>query len=215
MKKIKIKGNDYVMAHERVMEFHKLYSNGSIVTEIIEMTDRFITVTKVTPDVDKSERYFTGIAYEDVTGSGVNSTSALENCETSSVARAMGFLNIGIDTSIASAEEVQNAIEKQKSPPAPPKINLKDQEVKVDLVDIVKETLTPPPSNGTETDDDWDGSEVCTVGKYKNNSGDSSNDITWAKIVDAAWMEWVAKSSKVDWQREKAQKELNRRGISG
>ena len=210
MKKIKIKGNDYVMAHERVMEFHKLYSNGSIVTEIIEMTDRFITVTKVTPDVDKPERYFTGIAYEDVTGSGVNSTSALENCETSSCARAMGFLNIGIDTSIASAEEVQNAIEQQQSPSAP-KVDLKEQEVANPLFEEAKKKF-----DGKALDsDDWDGTEVIKFGKYRNNSGDPSNDITWAKLVDAAWMEWVAKSSKVDWQREKAQKELNRRGISG
>ena len=212
MRKINIKGKDYIEVNERIKEFHNLYPDGSITTDLIEMTDRFITKTTVIPDATIPERKFTGIAYEKEDSSFINKTSALENCESSSCGRALGMLGIGIDTSVASYDEVANAIEQQKSPPAPPKINLKDQEVKVDLVDIVKETLTPPPSNGTETDDDWDGSEVCTVGKYKNNSGDSSNDITWAKIVDAAWMEWVAKSSKVDWQREKSQKELKRRG---
>jgi hypothetical protein len=44
----------------------------------------------------------------------VNSTSHFENAETSSVGRALGFLGIGIDTSIATAEEVSSAIEKQE-----------------------------------------------------------------------------------------------------
>jgi hypothetical protein len=116
VKKINIKGKDYIEVHERVMEFHKLHPNGRIETEVIEMTDRFITRTKVTPDVKNPDRYFTGIAYEKENSSFINKTSALENCETSSCGRALGFLNIGIDTSIASANEVENAIEQQKKP---------------------------------------------------------------------------------------------------
>ena len=50
-----------------------------------------------------------------VGSSFINKTSALENCETSSVGRALGFLGIGIDTSIASREEVDNAIHQQKN----------------------------------------------------------------------------------------------------
>ena len=115
MKKIDIHGKEYVQVHERVMEFHKLYPNGKIESDIIEMTDRFITKTKVTPDIDNPERYFTGYAYEKEGASFINKTSALENCETSSCGRALGFLNIGIDTSIATAEEVGNAIHQQKN----------------------------------------------------------------------------------------------------
>ena len=118
MKKIKIKGNDYVMVHERVKEFHNLYPKGSIKTEIIELSDnRFITVTTATPDVSVPERCFTGVACEIIGDNNVNSTSALENCETSSVGRSLGLLNIGIDTSIASYEEVSNAIEQSKPKP--------------------------------------------------------------------------------------------------
>ena len=130
MKKIDIKGKDYVQVHERVMEFHRLYENGKIETDIVEMTDRFITKTKVTPDVDKPERYFTGYAYEKEGASFINKTSALENCETSSCGRALGFLSIGIDTSIATAEEVSNAILQQKSQPEA-KNNIKLRDVKV------------------------------------------------------------------------------------
>ena len=117
MKKIKIKGKDYVMVHERVKEFHKDNPNGSITTDMISREGGvFITRTTVIPDTKNLDRKFTGFAYEVVGEGNVNSTSALENCETSSCGRALGFLGIGIDTSIASAEEVDNAISQQDVP---------------------------------------------------------------------------------------------------
>ena len=188
MKKINIKGNDYVMAHERVMEFHRLYKNGSIVTDIVEMTDRFITITKVTPDVDKPERYFTGIAYEDVTSTGVNSTSALENCETSSCARSLGFLNIGIDTSIASAEEVSNAIHQQSKPVKKPDAVAQAEKT------FGKENIVAFP----ETDN----VKTINFGKHKGNS--------WAEVPED-YMQWLITKGSVEWQKEEAQQELNRR----
>ena len=51
----------------------------------------------------------TGTAYEKEGSSFINKTSYIENCETSAVGRALGFAGFGIDTSIASAEEVMNA----------------------------------------------------------------------------------------------------------
>ena len=51
----------------------------------------------------------TGTAYEKEGSSFINSTSYIENCETSAVGRALGMAGFGIDTSVASAEEVQNA----------------------------------------------------------------------------------------------------------
>lgn len=104
MKKIPIQGNDYITVHERVMEFHRQFENGSIKTEVVELTEsRFITLSTVTPDVEVPDRCFTGIACETITD-----VSDLENCETSSVGRALGFCNIGINTSIASYDEVTN-----------------------------------------------------------------------------------------------------------
>ena len=54
-----------------------------------------------------------GTARELKSSTFINKKSHIENCETSSVGRALGNLGIGIDTSIASAEEVLNAIENQ------------------------------------------------------------------------------------------------------
>ena len=113
---IKIHGKDYVLVNERVQEFHKLYPNGSIRTDLVEFSDeRFIVKAEVCPDVNDRMRIFTGLAYELVGSSQINKTSALENCETSAVGRALGWLNIGIDGSIASAEEVENAIHQQEA----------------------------------------------------------------------------------------------------
>ena len=205
MKKKQIKGKDYIEVNERVKQFHKDYPNGSITTELIEMTDRFITKTTVIPDVKNPDRKFTGIAYEKEDSTFINKTSALENCETSSCGRALGFLGLGIDTSIASYDEVANAVKQQKDKPKTiPPVNLKDQEVPNPAYDAAVNDLDGIPLGDGETDDDeWTGNEVCRFGKYK--------DVKWLDILDDSWITWVSTSSKVDWQRELAQKELKRR----
>ena len=67
----------------------------------------------VIPDVDKPERYFTGHAEEEIGSSQINTTSALENCETSAIGRALALMGIGVDESFASGDEVANAVFQQ------------------------------------------------------------------------------------------------------
>ena len=95
---IKIHGKDYVLVNERVQEFHKLYPNGSIRTDLVEFSDeRFIIKAEVCPDVNDRMRIFTGYACELVSSSRINKLNALECGESSAVGRAMAFLGIGID----------------------------------------------------------------------------------------------------------------------
>ena len=56
-----------------------------------------------------------GHAHEVRGSSNINKTSYVENCETSAVGRALAMLGIGIDTSIASANEVEDAIAQQQA----------------------------------------------------------------------------------------------------
>ena len=205
MKKIQIKGKDYIEVNERVKQFHIDYPNGSITTELIEMTDRFITKTTVIPDVKFPDRKFTGLAYEKEDSTFINKTSALENAETSSVGRSLGFLSIGIDTSIASYDEVANAVKQQKDKPKTiPPVNLKDQEVPNPHYDkVVNELGGIPLGDGESDDDEWTGNEIIKFGKYR--------DVAWKDCLDESYINWVATSSKVDWQRELALKELKRR----
>ena len=213
MKSIKIKGNDYIQVNERVKEFHKNYPNGSIVTNIISSEGGvFITKTIVTPDSTSPDRKFTGLAYEVIGEGMVNSTSALENCETSRCGRALGFLGIGIDTSIASAEEVDNAIKQQTTKPVSKPVTKPASKPTNNTVEVssIQEAAELVNSKfGMNTEEANNSAEIhypINFGKHKGKE--------W-KDVDLSYVEWVAKNSKVEWQREEASAELDRRNTNG
>jgi len=109
MKKINIQGKDYVPVHERLMEFWKNNPSWSIRTEIMESPDGTVRFKASIFDEQGILRA-TGHAEEKEDSSFINKTSALENAETSAIGRALGILGIGIDTSLASFEEVANAM---------------------------------------------------------------------------------------------------------
>jgi len=113
---MRIKGKEYVEVKDRIIKFNKDYPKGFITTEIISQTDDIITMkATVTPDSDQSNRIFTGTAQEwkNDPRSMVNKTSFVENCETSAVGRALALMGIGVIDSIASAEEVMIAKNKE------------------------------------------------------------------------------------------------------
>ena len=114
LKTINIKGKEYVEVNERIKAFREMYPTGSIITEIISHQDG-VVVMKATAIIDGHIRA-TGHAYEKEGSTFINKTSYIENAETSAIGRCMGCLSIGIDTSIATAEEVANAIKQQNEP---------------------------------------------------------------------------------------------------
>lgn len=114
LKTLDVKGKDYVEVNERVKAFRMLYPEGTIVTEIKQIENGSVIIqATIYADYENDKLLATGIAQEKEGSTYINKTSYIENCETSAVGRALGFLGIGIDTSIASAEEVQNAIVNQ------------------------------------------------------------------------------------------------------
>lgn len=108
-----VKGKDYAMVHQRVKAFRSVYPNGGIVTDLIS-DDGKVCVMRTTIYDEEGKVLGTGMAFERADSSMVNKTSYIENCETSSCGRALGFCGFGIDQSIASADEVQRAIEQQE-----------------------------------------------------------------------------------------------------
>lgn len=112
MSTMDIKGKDYVEVNQRIKAFRKLYPEGTIETEILKLEGTMCVIKATIKDKDLI--LGTGIAYENEGSTFINKTSYIENCETSAVGRALGMLGLGIDTSIASAEEVQNAISNQE-----------------------------------------------------------------------------------------------------
>ena len=107
-----IKGKEYAEVNQRIKVFRMLYPEGRILTEMLS-NENGVCIFRASIFDNKGSILGTGTAYEKEDSSFINKTSYIENCETSAVGRALGMCGIGIDTSVASAEEVQNAINNQ------------------------------------------------------------------------------------------------------
>lgn len=112
MKTTPIKGKPYIEVNERIKAFRSICPHGAIVTELLSNENGVCVFRATVYDEDKNI-IGTGTAYEKESANYINQTSYIENCETSAVGRALGMCGFGIDTSIASAEEVTNAINNQ------------------------------------------------------------------------------------------------------
>ena len=110
--KVDIKGKKYSLVNDRVKAFRQLIPEGAITTEILSM-EAGVVVIKATITDETGKVLAVGHSYEKESNGMINKTSYIENCETSAIGRALGFLGIGIDQSIASAEDVATAIANQ------------------------------------------------------------------------------------------------------
>lgn len=106
-----IKGKPYMEVNQRIKAFRMVYPNGTIKTEMLS-NENGVCIFKATIWND-NKLLATGTAYEKENSTFINKTSYIENCETSAIGRALGIAGFGIDVSVASAEEVQNAINNQ------------------------------------------------------------------------------------------------------
>ena len=111
-----IKGKSYIEVNQRIKAFRMVYPAGTIKTELLSNENGIcIFRAEVYGNNEIGETLLgTGTAYEKENSSFINKTSYIENCETSAVGRALGMAGFGIDTSVASAEEVENAILQQE-----------------------------------------------------------------------------------------------------
>lgn len=108
-----VKDKPYIEVNERIKAFRSICPGGAIITEMLS-NENGVCVFRATIMDEEMRILGTGTAYENEKSSFINKTSYIENCETSAVGRALGMCGFGIDTSIASAEEVQNAIMNQE-----------------------------------------------------------------------------------------------------
>ena len=111
-----IRGKQYVEVNERIKFFRQesKFASYGIRTEFPMIdSDQCLCCASI---VDSNGAVVAqGHAHETRGSSNINKTSYVENCETSAVGRALAMLGIGIDTSIASANEVTEAIAKQQN----------------------------------------------------------------------------------------------------
>lgn len=113
LSKIDVKGKNYVEVNQRILGFREVFPEGSIETEILSIQDGVVTM-KATVKDNTGKILSTGHAQEKESASFINKTSFIENCETSAIGRALGIIGFGATESIASAEEVLNAINNQE-----------------------------------------------------------------------------------------------------
>jgi hypothetical protein len=140
-----IKGKEYVEVNERIkyFRFSDDYKGWSLSTEMVHLDENSCVIRATICNAD-GMLISSGFAQEDKSSSYINKTSYVENCETSAWGRALANLGIGIDTSIASSNEVAIAIAKQNSTPkaaapAPAKPTLKTltDEIKSNMIKAV------------------------------------------------------------------------------
>ena len=112
MPTIDIDGKSYTTVANRINIFRKYFSDYSIVTDVLQNDDiKVVVQTKIT--TPSGVIIATGLAEEFRGKNIINTTSALENAETSSIGRALACLSLG-GSEYASANEVENAISQQE-----------------------------------------------------------------------------------------------------
>lgn len=115
---VDIKGKPYAEVNKRIIAFRKLMPNGLILPNIISDDDGRVLMSCEIYD-ENNRLLAKAHSYENENVGFINKTSYIENCETSVIGRALGLCGFGIDNSVASAEEVDVAIQKQDLMKAP------------------------------------------------------------------------------------------------
>ena len=145
MESIDIKGKAYIQVNERLKHLRKECPEMSLVSEMI-YNDAGVCIFKASL-IDTTGRVLaTGHAYEKEDSTFINKTSYIENCETSAWGRALGNFGIGIDTSVASADEVQNAVANQKPKEEKTTVTL-CTDAQIDSIKAMCKTHGVPPEN--------------------------------------------------------------------
>ena len=128
---VKIHNKEYYTVAERINLLCDLIEQQektySLTTELISWENEVVIMkatlsitiydSEYTEEVLTTVSTYTGHAYEKEDSSQINKTSALENCETSAIGRALSAAGYGGGNEYASANEVENAIHQQKFNP--------------------------------------------------------------------------------------------------
>jgi hypothetical protein len=134
---------DYETVEERLIKFWADNKEGRIITTLLDSSGtRFIVRAEIFRGAD-SPVWASGLAEETIQGRGVNATSALENCETSAIGRALANAGYATKGKRASREEMSKV------------------KVKADTEAIIQDTKAKMAQTGKEyvpiakEDDPW------------------------------------------------------------
>lgn len=135
-----IKGKEYAEVNQRIKAFRMVHPTGTIKNEMLR-NESGVCIFQTQVYDESGKLLATGTAYEKEGSSFINKTSYIENCETSAVGRALGMCGFGIDTSIASAEEVENAQLQQEAEKIVDKIKINALKQAIEKAGLTKEQV--------------------------------------------------------------------------
>ena len=146
---------DYETVEERLAKFWKDHPDGQIHTKLLDHTSgRFIVEASIFRTEADPRAWTTGLAEETVQGRGVNATSALENCETSAIGRALANAGYATKGKRASREEMSKVAAKEA-------VVVKIQEVKQKMAQTAEQYV--PVQKADDPWTQWEAAPVQTM----------------------------------------------------
>jgi hypothetical protein len=148
--------DDYETVEERLSKFWKDHPEGRIETKLIVNTPtQYIVWSAIYRDSADVQPWATGLAEETVQGRGVNSTSALENCETSSLGRSLANAGYATKGKRASREEMSKVAKGAEVKATIDQVKAKMSQTSGEYIPVAKEddpwtikASTMPPTMG-------------------------------------------------------------------
>lgn len=199
--------DDYETVEVRLEKFIKDYPDFRVETELVSFqNDRYIVKAWIYRTFADSTPFSSGLAEETISSRGVNATSALENCETSAIGRALANAGYASKGKRPSKEEMVKVTRAKLAEPAKeyiPVVNEDDPwtiktvappSTSAEAVEIVKDII------GGTTDKDV---PRCPHGEMHWATGTSKTGKPWGhfKCMNAATgeMNRCAKGEDIIW----------------
>jgi hypothetical protein len=184
---------DYETVEERLIKFWKDHPDGQIHTKLLDQTSgRFIVEASIFRTEADSRPWTTGLAEETVQGRGVNATSALENCETSAIGRALANAGYATKGKRASREEMTKVATVKKTEAIIDQTKAKMAQTSSEYIPVVKEedawTIRPAAMPNTMEE------AVATVKEIIG--GQTEKDIPHCQHGEMMWKTGTSKAGK-------------------
>ena len=188
--------DDYETVEERLTKYWKEHPDGQIHTKVIEASaNRFIVEASIFRTEADARPWTTGLAEETVQGRGVNATSALENCETSAIGRALANAGYATKGKRASREEmgkVAKGVEVKQTIDA----------TKAKMAETAKEYVPVPVESDPWTQ--WEAAPVVTMEQAVETvksvlGGTTDKDIQRCKHGDMVWKTGTSRTGNKPW----------------
>jgi CBS domain-containing protein len=187
---------DYETVEERLTKFWKDQPDGRINTTLLEAnTTRFIVRAEIFRTEVDPHPWATGIAEETVQGRGVNATSALENCETSAIGRALANAGYATKGKRASREEMTKVVKGAEVKASIDQVKVKMAQTSGEYIPVVKEDdpWTTKPSTMPPTMAEAVATVKETIG------GQTEKDIPVCSHGEMVWKTGTSKAGGKPW----------------